>query len=64
MAFDQATAGHAGLAAESTARFGSIDQASPLDCALAAAWAQDLAGTIVDVGRGPGPWTDFLDRQG
>ncbi|MBL3678804.1 class I SAM-dependent methyltransferase [Leucobacter chromiireducens] len=43
---------------------GTIDRAARVDQDDILAWAQDLAGPILDVGCGPGQWTHLLHSRG
>jgi SAM-dependent methyltransferase len=43
---------------------GSIEAMHELDRQLIFRWASQLSGRIVDVGCGPGHWTDFLSKLG
>jgi ubiquinone/menaquinone biosynthesis C-methylase UbiE len=51
-------------AAEYIDLFGSIDAAAEEDREYVLAWAQSVDGRIVDVGCGPGQWTNFLHEHG
>lgn len=51
-------------AAEYADRFGTVDAAHPDDRQLIGDWARALDGPVLDVGSGPGHWTDFLVRRG
>lgn len=44
--------------------FGEIDAAARVDRASVLAWARTVTGRVLDVGCGPGQWTDFLARHG
>lgn len=44
--------------------FGMIDSTHPIDRELVRLWASGLSGEVLDVGCGPGQWTDFLVRRG
>lgn len=43
---------------------GSIEDAAEQDRQYVLAWAQGADGRIVDVGCGPGQWTNFLHENG
>lgn len=43
---------------------GAIDSTAIEDRQMIACWADAISGPIVDVGSGPGHWTDFLHRRG
>lgn len=51
-------------AAEYVELFGTIDAAHPDDRQLIGEWSSTLNGPVLDVGSGPGQWTDFLVRSG
>lgn len=48
---------------EYTAVLGSIESTHELDRKLISEWSQPLVGPVLDVGCGPGHWTDFLARH-
>lgn len=43
---------------------GSIDATATEDRHLIAGWAEDVDGLVLDVGCGPGQWTNFLHTKG
>lgn len=45
---------------EYIAAVGRIEHTDPADRALVSSWARGVDGPILDVGCGPGQWTDFL----
>lgn len=51
-------------AAEYIAQLGDIGDAAELDRQSILAWAQRIEGPIVDVGCGPGQWTNYLNENG
>ncbi|MEO6469638.1 MAG: class I SAM-dependent methyltransferase [Acidimicrobiia bacterium] len=51
-------------AAEYINRLGTIDAASEHDREYLLAWARAVDGRIIDVGCGPGQWTNFLHENG
>lgn len=55
---------YAARASEYVERFGDIASASEVDRDAILAWARGLTGPIVDVGSGPGQWTNFLTQHG
>lgn len=55
---------YAARAAEYTSLFGSIEAATEHDRQLVLAWAQAIDGRIIDVGCGPGQWTNYLSDNG
>ncbi|WP_345751870.1 class I SAM-dependent methyltransferase [Microbacterium rhizophilus] len=58
------TAAYGARSDEYTSLFGDIASAHPDDRALVAEWARGLDGPVVDLGCGPGQWTDFLHAHG
>lgn len=44
--------------------FGQIDAASEIDRTAILSWARTVKGRVIDVGCGPGQWTDYLAQQG
>lgn len=55
---------YAARSAEYISLFGSIDAAAELDREHVLAWAQGVDGLIIDVGCGPGQWTNYLSERG
>ncbi len=55
---------YAARAAEYTDLFGRIEAAAEQDRAAVLAWARSLTGRILDVGCGPGQWTNHLVEHG
>jgi SAM-dependent methyltransferase len=55
---------YAARASEYTAILGSIDDMHVLDRNRVELWAQQISGRIIDVGCGPGHWTDFIHQLG
>jgi ubiquinone/menaquinone biosynthesis C-methylase UbiE len=55
---------YAARAGEYTSRFGTIETAAELDRQYVLAWARAVDGRIVDVGCGPGQWTNYLHEHG
>lgn len=55
---------YASRAAEYIELFGTIDAAAAIDRERVLAWAQGVRGRILDVGCGPGQWTNFLFEHG
>ncbi|MBO1901747.1 class I SAM-dependent methyltransferase [Leucobacter weissii] len=64
MSFEQVRAAYASLAGEYVEAVGRIGHASEADRECVGAWATGLRGRVLDVGSGPGQWTDHLRRQG
>lgn len=55
---------YAARAGEYIAVLGSVEATAGNDRALIARWAAGLTGSAVDVGCGPGHWTEFLRCRG
>jgi ubiquinone/menaquinone biosynthesis C-methylase UbiE len=55
---------YAARAAEYISLFGSIEAAAEQDREYVLAWARAVNGRIIDVGCGPGQWTDYLHGHG
>lgn len=51
-------------ATEYAQALGSIDHAAAPDIALISGWARDIPGPVIDVGCGPGQWTQLLADLG
>lgn len=51
-------------AAEYAAALGSVDQLHADDRDRIGTWGRRLEGPVLDVGCGPGQWTDYLHHQG
>lgn len=49
---------------EYVAVLGSVDDMDPVDFALIASWGTSVVGPILDVGSGPGHWTELLRDRG
>lgn len=64
MAIEDVIRAYAGRSAEYADRFGSIGAASREDRDAVLAWAGGIEGPIIDVGCGPGQWTNFLASRG
>src|SRR5438132_252486 len=64
MSLAQVRDAYAARAAEYIGLFGSIDVAADQDRDLVLAWAQGVDGPIVDIGCGPGQWTNYLHQHG
>ncbi len=64
MSVAQVRDAYAARAAEYITLFGSIDATAEQDRECVLAWASGLHGRILDVGCGPGQWTDYLSGQG
>jgi SAM-dependent methyltransferase len=55
---------YAARSAEYSSLFGSIEAAAEHDREHVLAWAQDVGGRIIDIGCGPGQWTNYLSERG
>lgn len=44
--------------------FGSMDAVHPADRALVDYWSDNITGTVLDAGCGPGHWSSYLDQRG
>ena len=55
---------YAARAAEYISLFGSIEAAAEQDREYVLAWARNVNGRIIDVGCGPGQWTNYLHAGG
>lgn len=51
-------------ASEYVAALGNIDHAAAPDLALVEHWARSIEGPVLDVGCGPGQWTQYLASLG
>lgn len=54
---------YAARAGEYIELIGDIDAADQRDREQLLEWAQSISGPIIDVGCGPGQWTDYLSRH-
>ena len=64
MPIERVLADYTARADEYTALLGSIDATASEDRTLISTWAQAVDGLIVDVGCGPGHWTNYLRMKG
>ena len=55
---------YAARAAEYISRFGSIEAVAEQDRDLVLGWARGVDGRIIDIGCGPGQWTNYLHERG
>jgi len=55
---------YAARSAEYIGLFGTIEAAAEQDRECVLAWARTVTGRIIDVGCGPGQWTNFLHQHG
>jgi SAM-dependent methyltransferase len=55
---------YAARSEEYAALFGTIDAAAEQDREYVLAWARGIEGRIVDLGCGPGQWTNYLHEDG
>ena len=60
MSIERARNAYALRAQEYIDRFGLIDAAADADREFVLAWANGVQGRIIDVGCGPGHWTNYL----
>lgn len=51
-------------AAEYVAVLGAVDQMQPDDRDQISTWGRRIEGPVLDVGCGPGQWTDYLHHEG
>lgn len=51
-------------AAEYTSILGSMDDMHPLDQHRIERWSEQISGSVLDAGCGPGHWTDHLHKRG
>lgn len=63
MTDDDVRAAYGARADEYTALLGEVSDAEAPDIARIGAWADAVAGPVLDAGCGPGHWTDFLARR-
>lgn len=64
MTESEVRAAYGARADEYTAVLGSIDSTHEQDRKLVSEWSRPLVGPVLDVGCGPGHWTDFMAGQG
>ncbi|RGE17635.1 class I SAM-dependent methyltransferase [Leucobacter sp. wl10] len=64
MSLESVRAAYASRAAEYIEAVGSIDDAAPSDLERVLQWARGVEGLVLDVGSGPGQWTDLLRSAG
>ncbi|MBO1266672.1 class I SAM-dependent methyltransferase [Arthrobacter cavernae] len=64
MSAENVRTAYAAKAHEYSTRFGSIDDVHAADQELVREWAQNLKGTAIDAGCGPGQWTNFIQSLG
>lgn len=61
---DEVRTAYSNRAEEYSRLLGSIDSAHPSDLHLVTQWATAIDGPVIDVGCGPGQWTDHLAGHG
>ena len=61
---DRVTEAYAARAVEYVGAVGKITHATEADKTFVLEWARTLDGLVLDVGSGPGQWTDFLREEG
>jgi ubiquinone/menaquinone biosynthesis C-methylase UbiE len=59
-----ASAAYSRRSAEYIELFGSMSAVHPSDRQLVSTWANEVEGSVIDAGCGPGQWTNFLTEQG
>jgi ubiquinone/menaquinone biosynthesis C-methylase UbiE len=64
MADEHIRAAYGARAAEYTGLLGSMEDMHELDRQRIERWAKRIDGEVIDVGCGPGHWTEFLHRRG
>ncbi|WP_431277132.1 class I SAM-dependent methyltransferase [Leifsonia poae] len=64
MTIDTVRDAYSARSAEYIDLFGTVDVAADADRQLIKVWSESLTGSVLDVGCGPGQWTDFLVRSG
>lgn len=57
-------AAYAGRAEEYAGLLGTVASLAAPDLTFVGAWARSVTGSVIDVGCGPGQWTDWLRSQG
>jgi hypothetical protein len=57
---DEVRTAYSNRAEEYSRLLGSIGSAHPSDLHLVTQWASAIDGPVIDVGCGPGQWTDHL----
>ncbi|WP_222440393.1 class I SAM-dependent methyltransferase [Arthrobacter alpinus] len=60
----QVSQSYSARAAEYTSILGSIDDMHPLDKTRIERWSEQITGSALDAGCGPGHWTDHLHKRG
>ena len=64
MADEHVQSAYGARAADYTSLFGSVEDMHDLDRERIERWAERIDGPVLDVGCGPGHWTDLLHRRG
>ncbi|MBL5974440.1 MAG: class I SAM-dependent methyltransferase [Candidatus Leucobacter sulfamidivorax] len=64
MSFEAVRAAYASRAVEYIEAVGGIEHVTDSDLDDVRAWAVGIDGRVLDVGSGPGQWTDYLRRAG
>lgn len=60
----QVQAAYSARSAEYAGLFGDIESTHPLDRALVRSWVDGICGHVLDVGCGPGQWSEFIASCG
>lgn len=61
---ERVRAAYGAKAEEYVAAVGKIEHATPEDRETVLTWARGITGPVLDVGCGPGQWTELLRREG
>jgi SAM-dependent methyltransferase len=64
MADELVRAAYSARAAEYTSLLGSVEDMHELDRERIERWAKGIDGQVIDIGCGPGHWTNFLHQRG
>lgn len=64
MSMDDVRTSYGARAAEYADRFGKVEALADAHLAAVTRWAQGIEGAVLDVGCGPGQWTQLLSRLG
>lgn len=64
MSFESVCAAYGSRAEEYIEAVGRIEHVEDEDRARIRSWATGISGRVLDIGSGPGQWTDYLRREG